>query len=999
MKDPADNGTFDASGPAETGGTSSKSTVQDTESVVQKISTATEPLDTELSKLVKSSSLPDANSFEKGTQKSPVSGSEHCEIPVDEARGYSSADAATEKLLHTMADVTEISSDSDDTGIMERRLQGCSDALDHLVSTNEHNCMVVGTYGISSDNPDLPTAAKIVSHDDSGSQDSDAAEDSILEQLDSALRLHDDGVDVAIQRTGTIVKSLPPDTGSSASITGSSEDFKQTIISKAESSVNPVLEKTSGVGSSLNQSAPITEESHPVQRYGSPGEVRAQSLTPTKLILPADLPQTPQTVVSTDSLTSNTATLTEEHLSADVPGVQQDTEVKQDRRTPLLSKVVLIPDTPDTKTTQDGMEGHGSYILPGQVIGAATAVAIQSAAKSDKSPGRTSNALLVPTDNGKLSVDKQVEGLLEGGSQSKETSPQNDSSSRTAAVHGDGNQSEEITKFYTTSTELANYMAASMDTIPSSLSTLPYAPQLSQGSPSPRRKDDTNPLPLVRRSYTLDEPSPALLNSAKANRSRNADGEHGGPATEVVSAPLTSSMEDLKMRPAQRRLDYSEKQNSDSTQGDEKPLETNHTGPIPSDKSPVLPPVDAESDGKYEHLRRYLHHISQMPRPHLLPDPQMELTSDPTQSEVIAMAANECDSPSHNTWAGVAARTTVSDVASHAPVQQVDNDNGSTAHPTYFPSPYAVNSKRCSDINHVGHNISKSDNRIPEDKGLVPEAAAPDSEPVDHEEFLQAQLRYFDTMRQDLMQQQQRQLSQLLQQQEQQQAALQEELMSLLSTSNTSQTDASLNSESSKQQRSQAKGNTSATGGRKSQELKRQQLFKTNQRHNKPQHSGHKDTSLTTVNKFPLPDSSFFPPLDDPTTRPYSAPVPKVSFALDDALSASESGQYSSPSGVYCNQSFPHNQQSSQTEVYETSPHTAQQAWPSPSVLHKNSTSSTPTSHSGTPPSILKTSPRSQDSPPYTRAGGKARPKFSPGQVLVIKPLIISYNSFSYNER
>ena len=225
--------------------------------------------------------------------------------------------------------------------------------------------------------------------------------------------------------------------------------------------------------------------------------------------------------------------------------------------------------------------------------------------------------------------------------------------------------SSDTTTMQTNSTDLARYMARSVDTIVSSGTTLPYVgdvrdaetaedltpvPEQDEDRASTQQSEATESSPvkeglkLIRRgSYTLERPSPALVqsqctadeiniekspvvsqesvdekevatvkridqnsSSEKENNtnkpSETREGQEGSvPSSGTRSFKLTSSMEDLKMKIVQRKLDFDDQ------------LKENGTSSSPQGIKDDGIKVESEKEGKEEHLARYLENLSQVP--------------------------------------------------------------------------------------------------------------------------------------------------------------------------------------------------------------------------------------------------------------------------------------------------------------------------------------------------------------------------------------------------
>ena len=309
------------------------------------------------------------------------------------------------------------------------------------------------------------------------------------------------------------------------------------------------------------------------------------------------------------------------------------------------------------------------------------------------------------------------------------TSPQNVSDSSMEQYAKSVNNST----MYTASTDLDKYMVGSMDTIRSSITTLPHildeeTPVLSEDDveinlsdlvmlpdPATKRSEDTDissgppnitesPLPpkvpspgqivsdlsklpkpissttmpqkgvpsaqehLRRGSYTLDSPSTALLmatkqpqmsqmQSAEQEPLRETHLENNGqpektPAEDVAekkvacSVPsngnfeMTSSMEDLKLKPVQRTLNFEDDDDMSAASGIPQSVQIpNEQENVCNEQENVSIPHPVK-DGKEEHLRRYLQNLGHMPRVQPLHQ------SQPGNVETKPLeAASQCSSP------------------------------------------------------------------------------------------------------------------------------------------------------------------------------------------------------------------------------------------------------------------------------------------------------------------------------------------------------------------
>ena len=152
------------------------------------------------------------------------------------------------------------------------------------------------------------------------------------------------------------------------------------------------------------------------------------------------------------------------------------------------------------------------------------------------------------------------------------TKPDNDRSLM-ALAHSmavtDRTKSCDLSVLHTDSTELAPYMASVADSTKTSVTTLPHlldtaldmtkdelpasATLASQNVSRDGKKVEDEGVSsrkhVLRSSYTLEHPSPALLAQAKLPSEAGADDG---------SYELTCSMEDLRLKPVQRRLSYTD---------------------------------------------------------------------------------------------------------------------------------------------------------------------------------------------------------------------------------------------------------------------------------------------------------------------------------------------------------------------------------------------------------------------------------------------------------
>ena len=172
-----------------------------------------------------------------------------------------------------------------------------------------------------------------------------------------------------------------------------------------------------------------------------------------------------------------------------------------------------------------------------------------------------------------------VQNLNAGHTSVAVTKPDNDQSLM-ALAHSmavtDRTKSCDLSVLHTDSTELAPYMASVADSTKTSVTTLPHlldtaldmtkdelptsATLASQNVSRDGKKVEDQGVSsrnhVLRSSYTLEHPSPALLAQAKLPSEAGADGG---------SYELTCSMEDLRLKPVQRRLSYTDPDGGRST--------------------------------------------------------------------------------------------------------------------------------------------------------------------------------------------------------------------------------------------------------------------------------------------------------------------------------------------------------------------------------------------------------------------------------------------------
>ena len=318
----------------------------------------------------------------------------------------------------------------------------------------------------------------------------------------------------------------------------------------------------------------------------------------------------------------------------------------------------------------------------------------------------------------------------------------------------------------------------------------------------------------VRRgSYTLEHPSPALLQSTSRSQSTNETTPNSAPRSRPASAhahaEVANSIEDLKTKPVQRRLDYGQPTSEAPTTMAPTPVSPGAVSGKSSVKSPkASPPVhsgqgpvvalkgesekakqfkalasqpvqqvvtqfrdeqevvdtpSSEQMGKQEHLHRYLQTLSRMPPPNAesSPEPHKGLyyNADVVQTSPKSQGCL--------------------DVSKLSTVRHSHSSVGARHH-------HASSSSGGSDIMPPSHRQAG-----PPPLRLRPECidtATPSSTaegpPVTmghtsltEEDLIRHQASYLEDLQQQLLRQQQEQLAQLLAEQQRQQLELQQQLM------------------------------------------------------------------------------------------------------------------------------------------------------------------------------------------------------------------------------
>ncbi len=352
---------------------------------------------------------------------------------------------------------------------------------------------------------------------------------------------------------------------------------------------------------------------------------------------------------------------------------------------------------------------------------------------------------------------------------------------------------------YTASTELAKYMANSQDTIKSSVTTLPHmATPISEEdeqiippvTPTPSTKepqytdsDMSSKERFKRGSYTLDNPSPALLMStvqspeqeqaplnvearpAQQQQNESSPAQKTGVSNQaelqginldsalsssVTSFRMTTSMEDLRLKPVQRKLKYEDSEERQSNS------ESNYTNLVQRaanveesvtaqqqrrEELVMTEKTDSERDGKQEHLHRYLAHLSEMPQ----------------------LAGHQGATP--------------------------DRSSKSSPASGYPQSHDGLNYSDISSASHSGRQYRVQNQTLPADLGQVMLSAqelgqAPMSAldleslgSLTESDIMHVQMEYFERLKQHMLQQQQQQLALLVTEQQKQQLLFQQEIL------------------------------------------------------------------------------------------------------------------------------------------------------------------------------------------------------------------------------
>ena len=386
--------------------------------------------------------------------------------------------------------------------------------------------------------------------------------------------------------------------------------------------------------------------------------------------------------------------------------------------------------------------------------------------------------------------------------------------------YGDPNsRSSDTLTAQTCSTDLGRYMVYSVDTLISSGTTLPHVgdvpemevlPEGEDLTPVPEQDEDLASTqksetsyamvdnstkegkeeavcmmeglrPVRRGSYTLDQPSPALVKSqCTAEEVKNAESchvhqdsdnekevmtvkrngaegkvakkaelnEQSAPSSESRSFKLTSSMEDLKMKVVQRKLEFDE----------DEEYQQQEIGVPESTNTPAVKET-SERQGKEEHLARYLENLSQLPgmKPYKRKVQHTNVGSGKITStnSTVKDGISDINIVPHDT---LEMESTNSQRLSAKFTEQLlnqvqiqDFDMDSLASSNYYQG--QENTGNCG---------------------------VPAGETIQHsveEEFLNTQLDYFETLRQQLINQQQQQLRTLMAEQQKQQLLFQQEIL------------------------------------------------------------------------------------------------------------------------------------------------------------------------------------------------------------------------------
>ena len=406
--------------------------------------------------------------------------------------------------------------------------------------------------------------------------------------------------------------------------------------------------------------------------------------------------------------------------------------------------------------------------------------------------------------------------------------------------------SSDTTTMQTNSTDLARYMARSVDTLVSSRTTLPYVGDVRDEetaedlTPVPEQDEDIASThqseaskssavkeglrPVRRGSYTLERPSPALVQSQctaddiniekspvvsqesgdekevttvrrndHSNTNENkmdetkpsesnaekevatvkrndqndfsekekdatklsetaAEQESSVPSSGTKSFKLTSSMEDLKMKIVQRKLDFNDK------------VKENGTSSLQSETKDDGIKVESEKEGKEEHLARYLENLSQVPgiKPYkrkIKPTNVESAGWGDMKLQINGGIPNTVNSPPQDP---LEIESSNSQRLSAKFTEQLLNQ--------LQEQDFDMDSLASSNYYQFQQNLSQ-DSAV----GGYPSPG----ETIQHstEEYLSRQLDHFETLRQQLINQQQEQLRSLMVEQQKQQLLFQQEIL------------------------------------------------------------------------------------------------------------------------------------------------------------------------------------------------------------------------------
>ena len=401
---------------------------------------------------------------------------------------------------------------------------------------------------------------------------------------------------------------------------------------------------------------------------------------------------------------------------------------------------------------------------------------------------------------------------------SSAVSPVQMSSSKSCA--DTNSKSSDTLTAQTCSTDLGRYMAYSVDTLISSVTTLPHVgnvPEVEAPSecedltPVPEQdeelistqrsevslpsavndnssndgKEDASGIieglrPVRRGSYTIDQPSPALLKSqctadeARSQESscvhqdsdnekevltvkRNGNGgkkgeadtskEQGTASSESRSFKLTSSMEDLKMKVVQRKLEFEEEQQHQENSVPE------------SNNTPAVIKETSEKEGKEEHLARYLQHLSQLPgmKPY-----ERKVKHTNMKSNVLT-----------NTKSSTKDRSPETD---DIPQDTLEMESTNSQRLSAKFTEQLLNQMQGEGFD-MDSLASLNYYQGQENFGDCPVSVGEVTQQSIEEEFLNTQLQYFEQSRQQLINQQQEQLRTLMVEQQKQQLLFQQEIL------------------------------------------------------------------------------------------------------------------------------------------------------------------------------------------------------------------------------